>query len=94
MVSMICSIYHRSFSHNAAFSSGYDGWLYTDAPPTNLLTDPAVFDQQLIDLFTGVQNAVDPVPGVDWNTPANDVAEGGGIVGLTKQPNHQRSTVR
>lgn len=45
-------------------------------------------------MLTGVETAVAPVNGSDWSTNYNDLAEGGGIVPLTKNPNNTRSSVR
>ena len=52
------------------------------------------YDQKLVDVFSNFQNAVPPIPGMDWTTPVNDVAEGGGILTLTKNANGTRSGIR
>ncbi|KAG8901971.1 hypothetical protein FRB99_004989, partial [Tulasnella sp. 403] len=78
----------------APLNHGYDGWLYTTSPSTNLITDPQYYDPKLVDLLSGVENAVPPVPGSDWTTNYNDLAEGGGALILTRNSNNTRSSVR
>ncbi|KAG9123179.1 hypothetical protein FRC07_000143 [Ceratobasidium sp. 392] len=77
-----------------ALSYGYDGWLWTDLPPINLLIDPLTLDFQLIDIMKSILKAVVPVTLGDYNNNANDGNEGGAAVIVTKDPAHNRSSVR
>ncbi|KAG9079749.1 hypothetical protein FRC06_007511 [Ceratobasidium sp. 370] len=77
-----------------ALSYGYDGWLWTDFPPLNLLLSPQWFDLQLTDILTNIMTAVLPVAFKDYNNNLNDGKEGGAAVIITKDPAHNRSSVR
>ncbi|KAG8712955.1 hypothetical protein FRC09_019289 [Ceratobasidium sp. 395] len=75
-------------------SYGYSGWLWTDFPPINLLISPRWLDLQLIDVLTNIMTAVLPVGFADYNNNLNDGKEGGAAVIVTKDPAHNRSSVR
>ncbi|KAG8866140.1 hypothetical protein FRB98_005037, partial [Tulasnella sp. 332] len=81
-------------AQGVALGHGYNGWLSTQGPATNLVTDPQYYDPMLIDILTGWEDAIAPINGSDWSTPANDLANGGGIFPLTKNYNNTRSSVR
>ncbi|KAG9125267.1 hypothetical protein FRC07_008336 [Ceratobasidium sp. 392] len=78
----------------SALSYGYKGWLWTDFPPVNLLISPQWLDFQLIDILTNIMTAVLPVGFADYNNNLNDGKEGGAAVISTKDPAHNRSSVR
>ncbi|KAG8960361.1 hypothetical protein FRC03_006600 [Tulasnella sp. 419] len=73
---------------------GYDGWLSTQMPPLNLVTDLDKIDLQLTSVLASIQTAVLPVTLADWNNPINDNVDGAGAVILTKNSNLTRSSVR
>jgi choline dehydrogenase len=73
---------------------GYNGWLYTDNPPIDIVTDPKWYDPQLVDAATGIQGLFPIVPYADFNAIGNDFISGGGQLTLTKDPAHNRSSVR
>ncbi|KAF7290538.1 Choline dehydrogenase [Mycena indigotica] len=74
---------------------GYGGWLNTDFPPLNLLLSLGNLDGQLLEILTSVISAMSPVAGTDYNGDINnDGVEGGAAVILTKDPAHNRSSVR
>ncbi|KAF8598578.1 alcohol oxidase [Ceratobasidium sp. AG-I] len=75
-------------------SYGYKGWLWTDFPPLNLLLSPQYLDLQLVDIITNIITAVLPVPFNDYNNNLSDGVEGGAAVITTKDPAHNRSSVR
>ncbi|QRV82826.1 GMC oxidoreductase [Ceratobasidium sp. AG-Ba] len=77
-----------------ALSYGYNGWLWTDYPPINLLISPQWLDLQLIDILTNIMTSVLPVSFTDYNNNLNDGKEGGAAVIATKDPAHNRSSVR
>jgi choline dehydrogenase len=81
-------------SQGAPLGHGYGGWLYTDNPPTDIVTDPKWYDPQIIDVITGMQTLYPTVPNADFNVIGNDFIEGGGQLTLTKNPAHNRSSVR
>lgn len=81
-------------SQGAPLGHGYSGWLYTDNPPTDILTDSKWYDPQLIDVATGIQSIYPIVPYADFNVIGNDFTTGGGQLILTKNPAHNRSSVR
>ncbi|QRW11628.1 GMC oxidoreductase [Ceratobasidium sp. AG-Ba] len=77
-----------------ALSYGYKGWLWTDYPPLNLLLSPQWLDLQLADIVTNIMAAVLPVAFTDYNNNVNDGKEGGAAIIITKDPAHNRSSVR
>ncbi|CAE6452223.1 unnamed protein product [Rhizoctonia solani] len=77
-----------------ALSYGYDGWLWTDFPPLNLLLSPLNLDGQLLDIVTNIVTAVLPVGFTDYNNNLNDGKEGGAAVISTRDNNGNRSSVR
>ncbi|KAG9125263.1 hypothetical protein FRC07_008332 [Ceratobasidium sp. 392] len=78
----------------SALSYGYKGWLWTDYQPLNILLSPRWLDLQLIDIVTNIITAVLPVAFTDYNNNLNDGVEGSAAIIVTKDPNHNRSSVR